>query len=109
MIASIAHIQSSSVIECHVLQRVELKDSRAVRLRTAHQTLTRTMTDSPSMDAIIALIADVHDLIRIDHHRHGIVQLAIAGAIDTCASNGYTRTRSVCPALDAVIVWISDV
>ena len=109
MVASIAHVQRSLTIKCDVLQDVELIVREAVRLRASHKTLPRAVTQHPSMYTIIVLITDVHDLIRINDHRHGVVKQIVSGPVDTCAGNGHTETGSACPSLDAVIVRVSDV
>ena len=108
MIGPIAHVQRSLAIERRTLHVVELIDRRAVGSCTAHEALAHTITDQPAMDAIVELITDVHVLIRVDKHRHGIVELTIGGADSACASHRHTRTGAIGPLLNTMVVGVSD-
>ena len=109
MIAAIADIQRALAIERHRLQKVELIRCTAVCQRASHNALTRTIAHRPSVDAIVALVADVHDLIRVHDHRHGIAQLACGVAGSPSASHGHTIASTIRPSLDAMIGRVSDI
>ena len=87
MVASIAHVQRSLIVERQALGRGQLIRSTSTGARTAHETFSRASARCPALNAIVGLIDDVQVLIRVHHHRHGIVQLAsVAPAVPVPAT-----------------------